>query len=137
MTAMSPCCAELYACLRTTMASTNGSPLRARSAASCKSSARIDSCLLDPGAGPLEVFGNVQIGERGGRPRQVGGLAPVPLHHLLAAPVARERAKLLEQGAPVEDGRSHHAVVRRDDERGSAAMPREELGDHQIGRAHV
>src|SRR5438132_5625279 len=111
---MSPWCAELYDSRRTTVASTNGSPRRARSAASSSSSARIASASFDPGHDPLEVLGNVEVGERGGRPLDFDGLSAVRFHHSLAAAVSLEGAQLAEERAAVEDGRSQHVAVGRD-----------------------
>src|SRR6266478_5646099 len=101
---MSPWCAELYDSLRTTVASTNGSPRRARSAASSSSSARIALDLpFDPRLDAFQVLGHVQVGQRGGGPRHLDGLRPVRLHHPLAAAVAAQGAQLLEERPPVKD----------------------------------
>src|SRR6266511_878540 len=105
---MSPWCAELYDSRRTTVASTNGSPRRARSAASSSSSARIGSASFDPGPDALEVVGDVEVGERGRRPLDLDGLRAVRLHHPLAASIAVEGAQLAEERTPVEDRRRQH-----------------------------
>src|SRR3954469_12023232 len=108
------------------MARTKGSPLRARSAASWSSSARISGSLHSH-AGAVEIGGNVEIGGRGGGPRDFDGLAPMPLHHLFAATVAGEGAQLREERSPIEDGRGDDPLVGRDDERCARAMPCHEL----------
>src|SRR5215468_2946225 len=118
---MSPRWAELYDWRRTTTASTNGSPRRVRSAASWRSSARMESAPFpEPGLHPLHVGREVEVGQGHRRPADPQGLLGVALDHPLPASLALQDPELVEQRAVVEDGRSVDALVAGDHQRRTA-----------------
>src|SRR5207302_5700341 len=99
-----------------TIASTNGSRFRARSAASWSSSARITPlpAARARARGPRARRDR----ERLGGPGELDRFAPVPLHDLLAASVGVQGAQLgNKEEARVKDGRREHGAIRRDHQR--------------------
>ena len=110
-TAVSPTWAETGGLRPTTVASANGSPRRARSAASCSRSRRT---LQAPGQGAADLFvvlGVVDVAQGRLGPAERDRLVLVPAHHLLAAALVRDGQELREERPRVERGRGLHVAV--------------------------